>query len=66
MMPFCLVMRGEDEFLSSDCVRGWKGGGMFNRKFVSERVLGGCLHHGLLEDGKTYSDVVQSFISNYN
>jgi|AntRauTorckE5430_2_1112549.scaffolds.fasta_scaffold01503_3 proline-specific peptidase len=63
-MPSCMVMRGENDFVSSECVEGWKN--VFNHKFVRTKVLHGCSHHGLLENGSMYGDIVDSFFSEYD
>jgi len=63
-MPSCMVMRGEHDFVTSECVEGWKEA--FNHKFVRMKVLDGCSHHGLLENGLNYGDIVDSFFSEYD
>ena len=63
-MPSCLVMRGEKDFVTGECVEGWKDA--FNHKFVRMKVLDGCSHHGLLEHGPMYGEVLDSFFSEYD
>eukprot|EP00536_Pseudo-nitzschia_multiseries_P004617 jgi/Psemu1/188538/e_gw1.78.74.1 len=63
-MPSCMVMRGEHDFVTADCVEGWKTA--FNHKFVRVKELENLAHHGLLEDGKTYGAIVDSFFSEYD
>jgi len=63
-MPSCMVMRGENDFVSSECIEGWKDA--FNHKFVRTKVLDGCSHHGLLENGNMYGEIVDSFFSEYD
>jgi L-proline amide hydrolase len=63
-MPSCMVMRGEHDFVTAECVEGWKKA--FNHKFVRLKELEKLSHHGLLEDGKTYGEIVDSFFSEYD
>lgn len=63
-MPSAMVMRGEHDFVSHECVERWKDS--FNHPYVRERVIDGCAHHGLLEDGKAYGELVDSFFSEYD
>jgi len=63
-MPSALVMRGEYDFVSEECVQGWRDA--FNHKFVRMKVLDGCSHHGLLEDGRVYGEIVDSFFAEYD
>eukprot|EP00587_Corethron_hystrix_P000685 CAMPEP_0113303220 /NCGR_PEP_ID=MMETSP0010_2-20120614/3729_1 /TAXON_ID=216773 ORGANISM="Corethron hystrix, Strain 308" /NCGR_SAMPLE_ID=MMETSP0010_2 /ASSEMBLY_ACC=CAM_ASM_000155 /LENGTH=372 /DNA_ID=CAMNT_0000157185 /DNA_START=83 /DNA_END=1201 /DNA_ORIENTATION=+ /assembly_acc=CAM_ASM_000155 len=64
-MPSALVIRGEFDFVSPECVRGWKSTA-FNHQFVREKTLSGCSHHGLLENGAAYGEMVDSFCSEYD
>jgi proline iminopeptidase len=63
-MPSCMVLRGEHDFVTEPCVEGWKK--CFNHKFVRYKTLEGCSHHGLLENGPLYGDVVDSFFGEYD
>ena len=63
-MPSCMVMRGEHDFVTADCVEGWKQA--FNHPFVRVKELERLSHHGLLEDGKTYGEIVDSFFAEYD
>ena len=63
-MPSALVMRGEHDFVGEECVEGWKE--VFNHKFVRMKVLDDCSHHGLLEDGRVYGEIVDSFFAEYD
>lgn len=63
-MPSCLVLRGEHDFVSEKCVQDWKE--CFNHKFVRYALLEGCSHHGLLENGPMYGDLVDSFFGEYD
>lgn len=63
-MPSCMIMRGEHDFVTEDCVSGWKDA--FNHKFIRMKELEGLSHHGLLEDGSTYGEIVDSFFSEYD
>jgi hypothetical protein len=59
-----MIMRGEHDFVTEDCVSGWKDA--FNHKFIRMKELEGLSHHGLLEDGSTYGEIVDSFFSEYD
>jgi pimeloyl-ACP methyl ester carboxylesterase len=63
-MPSTMILRGEYDFVSDDCVKEWKE--VYNHPFVRYKVLEGCSHHGLLEDSKSYGTLVQSYISEYD
>jgi hypothetical protein len=64
-MPSALILRGEHDFTTETCTHDWKAK-LFNHKFVRERVLEGCSHHGLLEQGSMYGEVLESFFSEYD
>jgi pimeloyl-ACP methyl ester carboxylesterase len=61
-MPSCMVLRGEHDFVTD--MEEWKR--CFNHKFVRSKVLDGCSHHGLLEDGSRYGDIVDSYFAEYD
>lgn len=63
-MPSCMVMRGENDFVTEECVKGWKDA--FNHNFVRMKVLDGCSHHGLLENGSLYGEIVDSYFAEYD
>mmetsp|Transcript_16960 Transcript_16960/g.20713 ORF Transcript_16960/g.20713 Transcript_16960/m.20713 type:complete len:391 (-) Transcript_16960:94-1266(-) len=63
-MPSALSMRGEYDFVTKECVQDWKQ--VFNHPFVRFKVLDECSHHGLLEDGQQYGEIVDSFLSEYD
>eukprot|EP00558_Chaetoceros_sp_UNC1202_P013677 CAMPEP_0197233254 /NCGR_PEP_ID=MMETSP1429-20130617/1367_1 /TAXON_ID=49237 /ORGANISM="Chaetoceros sp., Strain UNC1202" /LENGTH=303 /DNA_ID=CAMNT_0042691469 /DNA_START=351 /DNA_END=1262 /DNA_ORIENTATION=+ len=63
-MPSAMVLRGEHDFVTSSCVEGWKE--VFNHAYVRMKVLEGCSHHGLLENGKEYGQIVDSYFSEYD
>lgn len=63
-MPSAMVMRGEYDFVSEDCIKGWKK--VFNHPFVRIKVLDGCSHHGLLENGREYGEILDSFFAEYD
>ena len=63
-MPSVTSMRGEYDFVDHKCTEGWKS--CFNHKFVREKILEGCAHHGLLENGRLYGQVVNDFFSEYD
>ena len=63
-MPSAMIMRGEYDFVSEECIKGWKK--TFNHPFVRFKVLDGCSHHGLLENGKEYGEIVNSYFAEYD
>uniref|UniRef100_A0A7S4QWU9 AB hydrolase-1 domain-containing protein n=2 Tax=Ditylum brightwellii TaxID=49249 RepID=A0A7S4QWU9_9STRA len=65
-MPSAMIMRGEHDFVTQECMEGWKKDDLFGHKFVREVVLAGCAHHGLLENPRLYGDVVDSFFAEYD
>ena len=64
-LPSTLVLRGEHDFVTDVCTQDWKAR-VFNHNFVPEKMLEGCSHHGLLENGAMYGDIVDSFFSEYD
>ena len=64
-MPSALILRGEHDFATEKCTHDWKAK-LFNHKFVREKILEGCSHHGLLEKGSMYGQVLDSFFSEYD
>lgn len=63
-MPSCMVMRGSNDFVTDECVQGWKDA--FNHPYVRLKELEGLAHHGLLEDGARYGELVDSFFAEYD
>ena len=63
-MPSAMLMRGENDFVSNECIMGWKE--VFNHPFVRVKVLDGCSRHGLLENGGEYGEIVYSFFAEYD
>jgi len=63
-MPSCMVIRGEHDFVTEPCVEGWKD--CFNHKFVRFKVVDGCSHHCLSENGPLYGDLVDSYFNEYD
>ena len=63
-MPSAMIMVGEHDFVSEQCVSDWKK--VFNHPFVRMKVLKDCSHHGLLENGNMYGEIVDSFFSEYD
>jgi hypothetical protein len=60
-------MRGEYDFVCEESVSQWKtilSSG--NTKSVRYKTLQGCSHHGLLEDGMVYGEILDSFCSEYD
>ena len=65
-MPSAMIIRGEHDFVTEACTENWRTGGLFNHKFVREKVLPECSHHVLLENGKEYGELIDSFCSEYD
>lgn len=63
-MPSCLVIRGEHDFVPTECTQDWKE--LLNSRSVREKTLQGCSHHGLLENAALYGDTVDSFFREYD
>lgn len=63
-MPSSLIMRGEFDFVSEECIEAWKS--VFNTKFLRYKTMEGCSHHGLFEDGVTYGEIIDSFCAEYD
>ena len=63
-MPSTLIMRGEYDFVSESSVEGWKDA--FNTQFLRYKTLKGCSHHGLLENGKLYGEIIDSYFAEYD
>jgi len=63
-MPSAMVVRGEYDFVTEECVSGWKE--IFNHPFVRLKVMDDCSHHCLLEKGDMYGELVDSFFAEYD
>lgn len=63
-MPSALILRGEFDFVGEACVAGWRDA--FNTKFLRYKTLEGCSHHGLLENGELYGEIVDSYFGEYD
>lgn len=63
-LPSAMIMRGEYDFVTDACIEKWKD--LFNHNFVRYKTLVGCSHHGLLENGSSYGDLVNAFFSEYD
>mmetsp|Transcript_22368 Transcript_22368/g.29554 ORF Transcript_22368/g.29554 Transcript_22368/m.29554 type:complete len:366 (+) Transcript_22368:3-1100(+) len=59
-----LAMRGEHDFVSEKCIAEWRG--VFNHDRVEVRTLEGCSHHGLLERGTLYGEILNEFFSKHD
>ncbi len=58
-LPPALVLRGEFDFVTEQCVMGWKS--IWPTAKIKFVVLENCAHHGLLEQETLYGQVVGSF-----
>jgi pimeloyl-ACP methyl ester carboxylesterase len=62
-LPPTMVLRGEHDFVTEVCVQEWKTNIPTRIRF---KTLSGCAHHGLLEKGSTYGDMIDSFCGEYD
>ena len=63
-LPSCMILRGENDFVTEDCVEGWSN--VFNHQFVRFKELQQLSHHGLLENGAVYGEIVDQYFSQYD
>lgn len=63
-MPSALILRGEYDVVTECCSKDWKA--LFHSRSVREKTLPDCSHHGLLENGSMYGDVVDSYFGEYD
>lgn len=63
-MPSTMILRGEHDFVTADCADGWRDA--FNHDFVRYKVLEGASHHGLLENGEAYGEIIDSYFAEYD
>ena len=63
-MPSALILRGEHDFVTNECIESWKG--CWNHKFVRYKTLPGCAHHGLLEQPQLYGETIESYFAEYD
>lgn len=63
-MPSALILRGEYDFSTELCNKDWNT--LFNHKFLRKKVLEGCSHFALLENGSMYGEMLESFFSEYD
>jgi proline iminopeptidase len=64
-MPSALILRGEHDVVTEICSKGWKKE-LLSSRFVRERTLADCSHHGLLENGPMYGGVIDSYFGEYD
>ena len=60
-----MVIRGEHDFVTEACVQDWKER-VWNQRRIREKVVPGCSHHGLLENGAMYGDMIDSYCAEYD
>mmetsp|Transcript_893 Transcript_893/g.1758 ORF Transcript_893/g.1758 Transcript_893/m.1758 type:complete len:348 (+) Transcript_893:2-1045(+) len=63
LLPSCMVLRGQHDFVTDPCVEGWRN--MFGRR-IRYHTLVGCSHHGLLENPALYGETLESFFAEYD
>ena len=59
LRPPLLVLRGQHDFITDACVKGWDD--LFKDR--SYMTLAGCSHYGMLENEVMYGSVVTSFLT---
>lgn len=64
-LPPAMIMRGEHDFATEGCIKDWKQK-IWNHNRIREKMLEGCSHHGLHEDGPLYGEIVDSFCKEYD
>lgn len=64
-LPPAMIMRGQHDFVSQICSQNWNDN-LWNHERIREKVLDGCSHHGLLENGYLYGDMIDSFCTEYD
>ena len=64
-MPSALVLRGEYDVVTESCSAPWKKE-LLRCRSVREGVLEGCSHHGLLENGEMYGEIVDLYFGEYD
>ena len=62
LLPSALIIHGEHDYCTQQCIEKWQ------EFFPCSRVklLKGCSHFGLLEDGFTYGEWIDSFCGEYD
>ncbi len=65
-MPSTLVLRGEYDVVTESCSKPWKEELLVRCRSVRERTLAGCSHHGLLENGEMYGEIIDSYFGEYD
>jgi proline iminopeptidase len=64
-LPPAMVLRGEHDFVTQACIQDWKGK-LWNHNRMREKVVAGCAHHGVLENGFVYGDIIDSYCTEYD
>jgi proline iminopeptidase len=59
LLPPALILRGEYDFVTEQCVMGWKS--IWPTGKLKYFVLEECAHHGLLERETLYGQLIGSF-----
>ncbi len=65
IMPCALVLRGEHDVVTELCCKDWKEE-LLRCRSVRERTLEDCSHHGLLENGPMYGEIINSYFGEYD
>lgn len=65
-MPPAMIIRGEYDFVTNACVKGWSKSGLFNHDLVREKLFDDCSHFVLLENGKSYGESISAFCAEYD
>uniref|UniRef100_A0A7S4HPU6 AB hydrolase-1 domain-containing protein n=1 Tax=Odontella aurita TaxID=265563 RepID=A0A7S4HPU6_9STRA len=59
-LPPALILRGEHDFVTPSCIRGWRES-VWNHQDVAEVTLEGCAHYCHLEDKTSFGHLVAGF-----
>eukprot|EP00567_Pseudictyota_dubia_P009610 CAMPEP_0197446296 /NCGR_PEP_ID=MMETSP1175-20131217/11277_1 /TAXON_ID=1003142 /ORGANISM="Triceratium dubium, Strain CCMP147" /LENGTH=382 /DNA_ID=CAMNT_0042977381 /DNA_START=215 /DNA_END=1363 /DNA_ORIENTATION=+ len=59
-LPPALIIRGERDFVTPACVKGWRGA-IWNHEDVTEATLKGCAHYCHLEDATAFGSLAWGF-----
>jgi len=59
-LPPALILRGEYDFVTEECVQGWREH-VWNHTDITEETLEGCAHYPHLEDQEAFGVAVAGF-----
>ena len=65
-LPPTLLMRGEYDFCTEQCMEGWKEAFAHGIPELQEKVLSNCSHFAMLEDERLYGREVLQFVKSHD